>query len=303
MKPFELALALMVTAIWGLNFSVVKLGLGGMDPFLLAALRFALCAVPAIFFVRRPAVHGGYLLIYGLLFGVLQWGLVYAGIFVGLSAGLASVVLQLAVFFSMAAGIAFFKERLGAALIAGTALAFTGVALIAWNAEGRGSLLGLSLVVLGAVAWALANVCVKKSGAKSGEMFGFIVWASLAAPLPLLLLSWLFAGPERIALSLANLDRVALFSIAFQVYPTTLFGYAIWNHLLRKYPVSSVAPLALLVPVFGMLGAMLIFDEALPAYKLIALLLILSGLLVNGFGERVWQAARLGLRRAHGQMG
>ncbi|MCV2368224.1 EamA family transporter [Roseateles oligotrophus] len=298
MKAIELALALLVTAIWGLNFSIVKLGLGSMDPFLLAALRFALCALPAVFFVPRPAVHWGYLAIYGLFFGVLQWGLVYAGIYFGLSAGLASVVLQLAVFFSMAGGIMFFREKLAAPLIAGTTLAFAGVALIAWHTEGRGSLLGLSLVLLGALAWAFANVTVKKSGTKSSQMFGFIVWASLAAPLPLLLLSWLFSGPEKIVLSLASIDRMALFSIAFQVYPTTLFGYAIWNHLLRKYPVSSVAPLALLVPVFGMLSAMLIFDEALPAYKLAALLLILTGLIVNGFGGKAWQAARLGFRRA-----
>jgi O-acetylserine/cysteine efflux transporter len=58
-------------------------------------------------------------------------------------------------------------------------------------------------------------------------MFGFMVWSSLVAPIPLLLLSFGFSGPDRIAQSLASIDAMAVFSILFQVYPTTLLGYAI----------------------------------------------------------------------------
>ena len=85
-----------------LNFSIIKVGLVSFDPYLLAAIRFVLCALPAIFCIPRPTVKWGFLVAYGVMFGVLQWGLVYAGIYFGLSAGLASLVLQLAVFFTMA---------------------------------------------------------------------------------------------------------------------------------------------------------------------------------------------------------
>lgn len=290
MKPFDTALALLITAIWGLNFSIIKLGLATLDPNLLAALRFALCALPAVFFVPRPREAWQRWVTYGLLFGVLQWGAVYAGIYFGLSAGLASLVLQLAVFFTMAGGVLFFREQVGAPLLLGTAVAFGGVALVFANADGQATVLGLTLVVVGALAWAAANLVVKK--AKPANMFGFMVWSSLVAPLPLLLLSYLFAGPERIAQSLTGIDGMAIFSILFQVYPTTLLGYALWNSLLKKYPVSTVAPMTLFVPVFGMLGSVLVFGESLPGYKWLAMACILAGLLVNRFGSGWWQLWR-----------
>ncbi|WP_332402888.1 EamA family transporter [Vibrio metschnikovii] len=50
-------LCVFIMAIWGLNFSVVKLGLDTLDPMLLTALRFTLAAIPAVFFVKKPDVH------------------------------------------------------------------------------------------------------------------------------------------------------------------------------------------------------------------------------------------------------
>ena len=46
--------AVLVTAIWGFNFVVIAVGLQGVPPLLLAALRFILAAVPAVFFVPFP---------------------------------------------------------------------------------------------------------------------------------------------------------------------------------------------------------------------------------------------------------
>lgn len=286
MRAFDIGLALLVTAIWGLNFSIIKLGLTSLDPNLLAALRFTLCALPAVFFVPRPQVAWRYWVVYGLLFGVVQWGAVYAGIYFGLSAGLASLVLQMAVFFTMAGGVFFFNERVTAPMLLGTLVAFAGVALVFIYADGHATMLGLGLVILGAMAWAAANMVVKR--AQPGNMFDFMVWSSLVAPLPLLLLSYGFAGPQRIAQSLVHIDTTAIISILFQVYPTTLFGYAVWNNLLKKYAVSTVAPMALFVPVFGMLGSVLVLGETLPGYKWLAMVCILAGLLINRLGGR-WQ--------------
>lgn len=294
MRTIDTALALLITAIWGLNFSIIKLGLATLDPNLMAAIRFTLCALPAVFFVKRPRVAWGYWVGYGLLFGVVQWGAVYAGIYFGLSAGLASLVLQVAVFFTMAGGVLFFKERVSTPMLLGTAVAFAGVAIVFANADGHASVLGLGLVVLGAMAWAAANLVVKR--AKPANMFGFMVWSSLVAPLPLLLLSYGLAGPTRIAQSLTSIDGTAIFSILFQVYPTTLLGYAVWNGLLKKYPVSTVAPLTLFVPVFGMLGSVLLFGETLPGYKWLAMACILAGLLINRFGSGWWHQLQSPLR-------
>jgi O-acetylserine/cysteine efflux transporter len=217
-----------------------------------------------------------------MVFGALQWGLIYAGLQLGVSPGIASLVTQTAVFMTMGLGVFFFKERIERALLLGTLISFCGILLIFLNTEGQASLLRLFLVVGGAAGWAISNVIVKKS--KSTEMFAFLIWSSLFAPLPLILMSFCVSGMDKISASITHIDSAAIASIAFQVYPTTLLGYSVWNHFMRKYPVSSVAPLALFVPVFGILASVVIFHESLPGYKIVAMLCIFSGLLVQRFG-------------------
>lgn len=57
LRPLDLALALAIVAVWGTNFVVIKIGLDDFPPFFFALLRFAFCAIPLVFFVRRPAVE------------------------------------------------------------------------------------------------------------------------------------------------------------------------------------------------------------------------------------------------------
>eukprot|EP01030_Chromulinospumella_sphaerica_P015243 gene15243-15044_t len=56
MRPRDLCLALLVIVVWGLNFAVIKVGLNGVPPMLLGALRYLLAAFPALLFVRPPKV-------------------------------------------------------------------------------------------------------------------------------------------------------------------------------------------------------------------------------------------------------
>lgn len=44
MSPKDLLLALTVVLVWGVNFVIIKVGLHGVPPMLLGALRFALVA-------------------------------------------------------------------------------------------------------------------------------------------------------------------------------------------------------------------------------------------------------------------
>ena len=61
MNNRDLLLGIFVMIIWGLNFSVIKLGVGEIDPLLLTALRFTFAVIPAVFFVKRPQVKWRFL--------------------------------------------------------------------------------------------------------------------------------------------------------------------------------------------------------------------------------------------------
>lgn len=52
MRRKHLILAVLVTAIWGLNFPITKLGLATIDPLLLTAIRFSFTAFPLVFFCK-----------------------------------------------------------------------------------------------------------------------------------------------------------------------------------------------------------------------------------------------------------
>jgi O-acetylserine/cysteine efflux transporter len=111
-------------------------------------------------------------------------------------------------------------------------------------------------------------------------------------PIPLFILAYAVNGWSGFHGLLAHTHGITLLSILFQAYPNTLFSYWVWNALLKRYPVSTVAPLSLLVPVFGLLGSFWIFDEPLSALKLAALLIIISGLSTGLYGARLRQAWR-----------
>jgi O-acetylserine/cysteine efflux transporter len=281
----DFLLAILITAIWGLNFSVIKIGLTSLDPFTLAGVRFLLCAFPLVFFIKKPDIPMFYVVFYGILFGVGLWGMVNLGIYFGASAGIASLVLQTSVFFTIIMGVIFLQEKIEKIKIVGFILAVLGLVFILNLTDGSITYVGLILVVIGALSWSIANVVVKKSGVT--KIFSLMIWSSLFSPIPLLLLAYLTQGQEVFSNFLTNIDGKAIFSILFQVYPTTLFGYWIWNTLINKYEISKVAPLSLLVPIFGLLGSYIIFNEEMSMGKIIACVLIIGGLLVNTFGHKL----------------
>ena len=279
MQKKHLFLAVLVTAVWGLNFPVTKLGLAAIDPLLLTALRFTLAALPWVFFVKRPPIAIKWLAAYGLIFGVAMWALINLGIEWGVPPGTAALLIQFSAFFTMGWGVLLFREQLSYAQMLGIGLAVLGLISIILASPGQGTTLGYALLLVSALSWSVGNVIIKQS--KVREMFAFVVWASVFPPLPLLLLTWLAHGSAPFTALVTHFEWVALFSLLFQVYAATHFCYWGWNLLLREYPVSRVAPLSLLIPVFGLAGSMLILGHRVGASEGVSIALILSALVVG----------------------
>lgn len=279
MQKKHLTLAILVTAVWGLNFPITKLGLAAIDPLLLTALRFTLAALPWVFFVRRPPVAIGWLAAYGLIFGVAMWALINLGIELGVPPGTAALLIQFSAFFTLGWGVLLFREQLSLGQILGVGLAALGLINIIFSSPGHATTVGYGLLLVSAFSWSVGNVIIKRS--KVREMFAFVVWASLFPPIPLLVLTWLAHGSAPFTSLATHLEWVSVFSILFQVYAATHFCYWGWNLLLREYPVSRVAPLSLLIPVFGIAGSMLMLGHRIDFNEGISIALILSALAVG----------------------
>ncbi len=281
----------MVVFVWGTNFVVIRWGLDDLPPFLFATLRFALSALPWLLFMPRPAAPWRKLAAMGVLLGVGQFGLLYLAMRGDISPGLASLVVQTQVFFTIGLSLVLMGERLRAYQAAGLLLAVAGLAVIGLNVDATVTLLGMALVLAAAFFWSCANLLVKTLGPVN--MLHFIVWSSLFAVPPLLALSWLIEGSQAIALGLRQADALVWANVLWQAVGNTLFGYGAWNWLLARHPAATVAPWALLVPVFGMSASALSLGEPLPAWKLGAAALVLCGLAVIV----CWPLLQAGLRR------
>lgn len=290
MQKKHLLLAVLVTAVWGINFPMTKLGLADIDPLLLTALRFTLAALPWVFFVRRPPVALHWLAAYGLIFGVAMWALINQGIALGVPPGSASLLIQFSAFFTLGWGVLVFRERFTWPQLIGSVLAAIGLVGMLLSSEGKGTTVGFILLIASAFAWSLGNVVIKVS--KVQEIFAFVVWASLFPPIPLFLLTWLSHGPEPFTALPEHLHAVTLFSLAFQVYGATHFCYWGWNLLLREYPVSTVAPMSLLIPVFGIASTLMILGLRPGAWDLACMALILLALAVGSRPGRVVLSCR-----------
>jgi O-acetylserine/cysteine efflux transporter len=287
----HLLLALAVVAIWGTNFVVIKLGLAELPPFLFVALRFFCSALPMLV-LARPQAAWGPLIGYGLLIGVGQFGLLFYAMHADITPGLASLVVQMQVFFTIGLSALLHRERLRPVQGLALALAVGGMGVIAWHvggAPGGGVITptGVLLVLGAALCWALGNLVVKRVGRV--DMLAFMAWSSLWPALGLSVISLGLEGPDRILHALAGASAGAWGAVAWQAVGNTLFGYAVWSWLLTRHPAATVTPMALLVPVFGMGASALVLGEALPAWKLVAAGLVMLGLALN-----VWVG-----RRAH----
>ncbi|AVO54770.1 EamA family transporter [Ectopseudomonas mendocina] len=290
MSPKDLLLALLVIVVWGLNFVVIKVGLHGMPPMLMGALRFMLAAFPAILFVRRPQVPLRWMLAYGMTISLGQFACLFYAMYVGMPAGLASLVLQSQAFFTLFFAALFLGERLRGSNLFGLLVAASGLVLIGLQGGHTMTLAGFALTIAAASMWALGNVVTRKLG--KVNLVGLVVWGSLIPPLPFLALSLWLEGPELIGQSLRTLNLDSMLVLAYLAFGATILGYGLWSRLLSRYPASQVAPFSLLVPVVGISSAALLLGERLGPLQMIGAALVMVGLLINVWGGRLLDSWR-----------
>jgi O-acetylserine/cysteine efflux transporter len=288
--PIHFALIFFVVANWGFSFVVIHVGLQGAPPLLLAALRFALAALPFIFLLPRPKVAWYWLAAYGIFTGVIQFGVAFTAMNIGISAGLASLVIQMNAFFTVLLSSLFFAERLKWFGWLGLTVAFAGLGVIATTKDSSLSLLGLVLMLVAALGWASANLVVRHvSGfAPKPDLLAFVIHGNAYAPLPLLLLSLLLEGGTRDWAALSHLSLLSGASALYLAWVATVACFGAWAFLIGRYGAAQIAPFSLLVPIFGMLFSAWLLGESLTWVKVVAAGLVISGLVINVFG-RLWQ--------------
>ena len=180
------------------------------------------------------------------------------------------------VLIGMAVGVWVFKESTSVRKLMGAVLAMCALAVLVSAATGNVTLNGVILIMIAACSWILMGVIVKAS--KTTQAFAFNVWGMLFAPIPLVLFAVMLHGEQIIWQGIELWDWSTTVAVVFQAYPTTLFGYWVWNKMLIQYPLSTTAPLTLLVPIFALISGYFMYDEVLSVAQVVASALFLVGI-------------------------
>ncbi|MBA2653868.1 MAG: EamA family transporter [Gammaproteobacteria bacterium] len=283
----HLFLVLLVVVIWGLNFIFIKLGLEEIPPLLLCAVRFLLASIPAIFFIKLPKAPFRTVALYGLVMFALQFAFVFTGMHVGMTPGMASIIIQVQVFFSIIFAAIVLGEKPSSWQIMGALVSFTGIALVALHFEKNISLLGFLFILAAAATFGLGNLITRKT--KNINMISLVVWGSFVACIPMILLSLIIEGPAAMVQSYHHVTWVGISAVMYIVCASTWVGYGVWNWLLSRHSIGAIAPFTLLVPIVGVLGSVIFLNESMYPWKFAAGLLVVGGLIINLVGSRLFE--------------
>ena len=294
--PADLAAALAVVVIWGLNFVAMKHSLHAFTPFQLGFFRYVFAVLPLVFFVPRPRLSWRWLVSAGLA-QLGQFAFLFVALRVGMTAALASVLIQTQVFFTTLLGVLLLGEHVSRPMRAGLALAALGLCCFAMNFFGTGgtggiTVLGLLLTLIAASMWAASNIVARKAqAAQPGyDALQFVVWMSLVPILPFGALAWL-AEPEATRWQWLDAGLGAWLGVAYLGWFATIAAYALWTGLLKRHAANRVAPFSLGVPVIGLAAGMLALGETVSGWQWAGSVCVVAALAVVMFGSR-WLAAR-----------
>jgi O-acetylserine/cysteine efflux transporter len=283
MKPADVAIAVVLMAIWGSNFVIAKVGLDEFPPVLFVALRFAAVAALLLPFVAMPRGRLREVFLLSVTLALLHFPLMLTGMKY-VDASIAAITVQTQVPFSALLAALFFGDRLGWRRALGMGFAIAGVAILVGEPREGSVLWAVGLIVLASMVWAVAALQMKRL--TSVDTFSVNAWMALFATPMLLGMSFLLEDGQ--VASVAAASWAAWGSVAFQSVAIVIVSYGLWFRLLRRYSVNQTMPYTLLVPVFGVLTGVVFRGEPVTWH------LILGGLAtVIGVGIIILRRPRL----------
>lgn len=271
----DIAMGVSVALTWGLGIVFSKAAIAHFPPILLMGLRFTVTALVLVWFVRMPRGQLGALFGIALISAALQYSLTFTGL-KGLDAGVAALVVQLEVPFLVLVGAVFLREKPGWRKWAGIALAFFGVYQIAGEPRISAALESVLLVISGAFVWALGQAMIRKL--KDIDGLTVTAWIAVMAAPQLFAVSLVVETGHWQAIQSAGL--VVWGTVLYLGLVMTALGYGLWYTLIRRNPVSHVAPFLLLLPVFAVLGGIAFLGEVMTTGIMLGGAIVIAGVAI-----------------------
>ncbi|HSC05291.1 MAG TPA: DMT family transporter [Steroidobacteraceae bacterium] len=257
----DLVFLVLINLIWGFNFITSKVGVSELPPLWFTTLRFTLLALILAVFLRVQRGQMGAIVVAGVLSGALHFGLLFVGLGMAKTVSTVAIVGQLGVPFTTLMSIVFLGEVVRWRRWLGITLAFAGVMVMGLDPKVFDFWQGLALVVLSAFVGSIGLLAVKQL--KDIKPLEIQAWFAVISVPVLAVLSAVFETGQLQATRAASLE--AWSALLFTVVMASLIAHSGYYYLVQRYPITSVSPLTILSPLFGVLfGVTLLGDELTP---------------------------------------
>lgn len=272
--------ALLVVMIWGLDFVVAKVVINHFPPFFLLTLRFGIAGVLLIPFLKKLPISYWKLIAISLTFSIVHAGLIYLSLRMGLSASVSVIAGQMRVPLALILSVVFLHEVIKWRSITGVTLSIIGTLVLVGAPNVLNNYWAFLAALGGALGWAVYNTLVKMI--PEVEYFTLMGWISIISTPFLFLISLAF---EKLPLHhMPDIPWGVFIGMLYLVSISTILSQSLWYMILRKYEVNQIAPYTLMVPVMGIISAVLFLSESLSAPAIIGGILTIAGV-----GIVVWR--------------
>lgn len=261
MRPRHLLSVIVIMALFGSAYPVGKLGVDHFSPFEFATMRSAILALvllPLWRLALPPRESAWPLIGFCACMGVGVYATMYVALALADSVSPIIIGTQLCVPFAVLLGRYLLDERVRLATWVAIVAAFGGVVLIAFEPALLTDLPALGMIAVSALFYALATQFARSL--RELPVFTLNGWMALSAVLPLAMLSMAFESGQWEAIRSA--DAVAWAALLHSAILVSLIAHVWMFSLYRHYPVASVIPYYVLMPVFGIAFVLLLFAEA-----------------------------------------
>ncbi len=180
----------------------------------------------------------------------------------------------------MTLAVIFLKERLGGAKVAGTILAIIGTVLLISH-DGidlnDSTFVGNMFVVASAIFYSISGVLTKRALERHHPLV-ITGWTIALGSLFLYLFS-----PLEIGEPISFPPEMAVILLLLAVFPGCL-AFLLYNYVLQKRQLSSVAFFVYLIPVFSTVISMALLGETVTAQIVLFASLIIAGVAIAQYG-------------------
>lgn len=275
--------------VWGVNWPIMKVGLGHMTPFWFSGLRLALASAVlfAVLAARRELIvppRADWPIVISI--GLLQLGVYVAGVHYAIGlipAGRTSVLSYTFPIFVVPAAILLLGEKLTALKIAGLALGLAGIVVLfdpfAAAGAGRDTLVGNAVLLVSAAAWAAAIVHIRRHRFRATTL-QLAPWSLAIGAAPLLAVALLVEGPGGFVSGARGWLILAYNGVA-----ASAFGFWAMISINRALPAITTSLGVLGVPALGIVSSAVALGEALTPSLVGGALLVGLGLAAVALAE------------------